>query len=294
MNYYGEERIPLKACLHTHTTHSDGSITPEDTIDLYAGRGYGVLALTDHHQVHDMSQYDPQGMILIQGAELHPLNPGLPRWHLVALDLPLDFKVLRPFETGETAQEVIDAVTAAGGIVSVAHPYWCSYSSSVVAPLEKCFAMEIYNTECEGIDRAYSLQTWDELLASGKKLPAVAVDDTHHVSSLFGGWTVICAKERTRAAVMEALRKGEFYASQGPEFHSITLEGNTLRAEFTEAVKACFVTKTGGRRFALDGRTKPVSAMELDLTELRTGSNYVRCVITNAQGRSAWSNPIYI
>ena len=93
---------------------------------------------------------------------------------------------------------------------------------------------------------------------------------------------------------MEALRKGDFYASQGPEFHSITLEGNTLRAEFTEAVKACFVTKTGGRRFALDGRTKPVSAMELDLTDLRTGSNYVRCVITNAQGRSAWSNPIYI
>ena len=233
-------------------------------------------------------------MILIQGAELHPLNPGRSRWHLVALDLPLDFKCLRPFETGETAQQVIDAVAAAGGITAVAHPYWCGFDSATVGGLENFFAMEIYNTECEGIDRAYSLQTWDELLFMGKRVPGLAVDDVHRPVSLFGGWTVICARERSREAVMEALRKGEFYASQGPEFTSLTLEGDMLRAEFSEAVKACFVSRTGGRRYALAGEDKPVTSMELDISAFRTGNNYVRCVITNAQGRSAWSNPVYL
>ena len=295
MNYYGEERIALRANLHTHTNHSDGYLTPEEAIEVYSERGYGVLAITDHHQVHDISNYDPKGMILIQGAELHPLCTGRSgKWHLVALDLPKDFQCVRPFETGETAQQVVDAVNAAGGIVSIAHPYWCAFSSALVGELNNCFAMEIYNTECEGIDRAYSLQTWDELLYDGKRLPALAVDDVHRPASLFGGWTVICAKERSHEAVMEALRKGEFYASQGPEFYSLTLEGDKLKAEVTEAVKACFVTKSGGRRFALDGVNKPVTSMELDIADLRSGNNYIRMVITNAQGRSAWSNPIFI
>ena len=120
------------------------------------------------------------------------------------------------------------------------------------------------------------------------------MDDVHRPVSLFGGWTVICAKEKSHKAVMEALRKGEFYASQGPEFTSLTLEGDMLKAEFSEAVKACFVSRSGGRRFALPGENKPVTAMELDISPFRTGDNYVRCVITNAQGRSAWSNPIYL
>ena len=294
MNYYGEERVALKANLHTHTNHSDGFLDPQEAIRIYAEQGYDVLSLTDHHQVHDISKYDHKGMIMIRGAELHPLNPGKARWHLVALDLPLDFKYTRPFETGESAQQIIDAVAAAGGITAVAHPHWCGFDSATVGDLENFFAIEIYNTECKLFGRAYSLQTWDELLFKGRHVPPLAVDDVHCPAALFGGWTVICAKEKTHEAVMEALRKGEFYASQGPEFTSITLEGDILRAEFTEATFACFVTRTGGRRVPLPEEGKSLTSMELNISALRTGSSYVRCVITDAQGRSAWSNPVYI
>ena len=36
MNYYGEQRQALRANLHTHSTLSDGKLTPEQVIESYA------------------------------------------------------------------------------------------------------------------------------------------------------------------------------------------------------------------------------------------------------------------
>ena len=294
MNYFGEERIALKANLHTHTTKSDGALEPQEVIRRYAEKGYGVLALTDHRQVHQIAPYDPMGMILIQGAELHPLNPDRDfNWHLVALDLPEDFQPTNPAVTGESAQQVIDMVAAAGGITAVAHPYWCGFGSEVVKSVKGAFAVEIYNTECRGINREYSLQTWDELLHDGYRIPGIAVDDVHSPLNLFGGWTVICAREKSREAVMDALKKGEFYASQGPEFHSITLEGDILKAEFSECEYACFIRTNTGRRFWGE-EGKLLTSMELDISDLRGKNYYVRCCIRDTNGKYAWSNPVYL
>lgn len=295
MNYYGEQRIALRANLHTHSTLSDGRLAPEKVIASYASEGYDVLAMTDHHQVNDVNQWDDCGMILIQGAELHPLlAPDRSKWHLVALNLPLDFKCLRPFETGETAQEVIDAVAAAGGITAVAHPHWCAFSAEDIKDLENYFAIEVYNTECEYYGRPYSVQTWDELLAKGKKTAAIAVDDMHRECSLFGAWTVICARERSLEGAMEALRKGEFYATQGPQFHTLGLDGDRCYAEFSESVKCSLVLKQSGVCLIIPKQDAPGTSAECDLKKYRAPGAYARWVITDAQGRSAWSNPIFL
>lgn len=294
MNYYGEERLALRANLHTHSTLSDGTLAPEEVIRSYAAEGYDVLAMTDHHQVNDVTQWDNHGMIVIQGAELHPVSaPDRCKWHLVALNLPLDFKCLRPFETGESAQEVIDAVAAAGGITEIAHPHWCAFSSGDIKDLKNYFAMEVYNTECDHYGRAYSVQTWDELLADGKKVAAVAVDDMHRKCSLFGAWTVICAEERSLESVMKALRKGEFYATQGPQFYTFGMEGNYCYAEFSEVVKCALVLKQSGRCLIIPGQDAPGTAARCDVEKLRSPGAYARWVITDAEGRTAWSNPLF-
>ena len=294
MNYYGEERQALRANLHTHTTLSDGRLTPEKVIEAYASEGYDVLAITDHHQVNDVTQWDNRGMILIQSAELHPfLTPERGKWHLVALNLPLDFKYLRPFETGESAQQIIDAVAAAGGITAVAHPHWCAFSAEDIKDLKNYFALEVYNTECEHYGRAYSVQTWDELLSKGIKTSAIAVDDMHRECSLFGAWTVICAKERTLESVLDALKNGEFYATQGPEFHTLGMEGNRLYAEFSESVRCSLVLKQSGKCLIIPQQDSPGTSAEFDLEQIRANGGYARWYITDAQGRSAWSNPFY-
>ena len=37
-----------KINLHTHTTRSDGSRTPEEVAEIYKKAGYDVIAVTDH------------------------------------------------------------------------------------------------------------------------------------------------------------------------------------------------------------------------------------------------------
>lgn len=300
MNYYGETRFALKANLHSHTTNSDGKIAPQELIRMYAEQGYNVLALTDHRQIHDVSPYDPHGMILIPGGELNPENPGHMRWHIVVLNCPLDFKFATPTNPDVLAQELIDEVNACGGLAAVAHPYWSNYSSSVVKNVKDYFAIEVYNSQCRDVDRAYSVQTWDELLLDGIKVNAIAVDDVHSPAALFRGWTMICAKEPTLASAMDALRNGEFYASQGPEFRKFSLEGDTLTVEFSDVIDCCFMARSGRSCIAKSeplgpGSESPViNSATLDISNMRTGINFVRCHICDAQGRHAWSNPIYI
>ena len=300
MSYYGEQRLALRANLHSHTTSSDGKIAPQELIRLYAERGYDVLALTDHRQIHDVSPYDPCGMVLIPGGEINPVNPGQMRWHILVLNCPLDFKYATPVNPEVLAQEVIDAANASGGLAAVAHPYWCNFSSETVKRVNDYFAIEVYNSQCRDVDRAYSLQTWDELLLDGCKVNAIAVDDVHSAPALFRGWTMICAKERTVESIMDALRKGEFYASQGPEFRKFEIVGDTLTVEFSDVTDCCFMARTGRCCIAKSepqgpGSESPViNSATLDLSNMRTGINFVRCHICDAQGHHAWSNPIYL
>jgi len=42
---------------------------------------------------------------------------------------------------------------------------------------------------------------------------------------------LLCAKEKTQASVMNALKSGSFYASQGPEFYKLSFENNIFAVE---------------------------------------------------------------
>jgi hypothetical protein len=79
-----EEDGQYKANLHTHTTLSGGTSTPDVVIDLYRELGYGILALTDHDDdsvavpTWPWQSYgrDPAalGMVAIQGNEISDVH----------------------------------------------------------------------------------------------------------------------------------------------------------------------------------------------------------------------------
>src|SRR5512136_969408 len=56
--------------LHTHTTVSDGALTPEETAAAYRRADYDFLALTDHRTVAELAD-PPAGLLMLLGAELH-------------------------------------------------------------------------------------------------------------------------------------------------------------------------------------------------------------------------------
>lgn len=60
--------------LHTHSTESDGTLTPEELMQLAADTGLSAIALTDHDTVGGLSKAEPVarqlGIELIPGIEL--------------------------------------------------------------------------------------------------------------------------------------------------------------------------------------------------------------------------------
>ncbi len=292
INFYGSELPVFKAALHTHSTNSDGTFSPEQLIYMYANAGYDVLAFTDHRKTNPVSAYDGKNMTLLSGAELHPMGPHGQRWHLLALGIPENF----PCADASCGQEAVDAVKSAGGALFLAHPHWSGFSAADLMTLHGYDGIEIYNTSARRIGKGSNDQCWQDMMNSGDNSPAIAVDDIHHPGDLFGGWTMIAAPDNSPESLLNALKNGNFYSTQGPEFTRLEMKGNVFEAEFSEAVEAVLISKFSAGRMAtvpdwpFPGDRKTVTSMRIELPPEFPG--VVRCKITDANGKSAWSNPL--
>lgn len=286
-NPFATAGIWLKANLHTHTTNSDGDTEPAERVAQYVREGYDVLALTDHRQVTPIEALERDDIILLQSAELHPACPNGPVYHLVGLNLPADFEA----EHVGSANELIAAVRAAGGEAIAAHPYWCGHTVEHILALENLLAIEVYNATCGKIGKADSSVIWDYLLAAGRMLPAVAVDDVHRGRDIFMGWTMIRAAERSPAAVLAALRSGAFYASCGPEIKQVIFDGEAFVLECSPVREIHFICRgaSGGSFYAEDGEVLRGARFQPAV-----GAPYIRIQIVDHQGRRAWTNPFTI
>lgn len=128
-----------KGNLHTHSTRSDGKLTPAEVMAAYRGRGYDFLALTDHLMerfgwpIVDTTAYRTPSFTTLIGAEVHAgaLSHG-DRWHLLAVGLPLDFA---PPPPEETAPELAARAAASGAFIGIAHPAWHALTGYIARPI---------------------------------------------------------------------------------------------------------------------------------------------------------------
>jgi len=282
--------------LHLHTTNSDGRLEPQAAVDLYRRNGYDFLAVTDHWALTRPADLDPgDGFLLIPGEEINGFHPETDMiWHIVGLFLD------REVERGgdDTPQWGIDALREAGGDVVFAHPYWSGDTVPEILDLEGLTAVEVFNTTCERAHgRGHSLVHWDGLLHRGRRLWGAAVDDAHHGErDGLQGWIMLKAPALSIEAVRAAFRAGHFYASTGPEIHDITMADGqiTVRCSPCAAVHAQsnrWIGRSAYAAEALGGTGEPITEATLDV---RDEATYVRVTCTDADGRSAWSNPVFL
>lgn len=85
----------MRADLHTHTTCSDGTVSPEDLIDAAQKSGLGALSITDHDtlKAYDLIQ-KREGFQIIPGIEISA-NFGKSSVHLLAYSFSLKNEELR-------------------------------------------------------------------------------------------------------------------------------------------------------------------------------------------------------
>jgi hypothetical protein len=283
----------LKGNIHTHSNRSDGRCTPEAVCAAYRDGGYDFLSLTDHFlpkygfPIVDTRPFRTPGFTTLLGAEVHAPATSLGEiWHILAVGLPLDFA---PTPATETGAELAARCVAAGAFVGIAHPAWYALSAADANTLVGAHAVEIYNHTTQlRTDRGDGTHLADQLLAEGRRLSLIAVDDAHfHCTDWFGGWLMVKAAENAPEALLAALKAGHFYATQGPRIEGIEWGEDSVEVQCSPAASVALLGR--GSRSA-ESVAPLQTRVSLPLAKLRSGP-FARVVVADAAGRRAWSNP---
>ena len=238
-----------------------------------------------------------EGFTTILGAELHSgamANGEL--WHILAVGLPADFAPPNSPDFGvhdgmESGADIAARAVAAGAFVAIAHPQWSGLTLEDARGISAAHAVEIYNHGCaNGCDRPDGFSIADLLLTEGRKLTLIATDDAHfYEPDHFGGWVMVKAEANEPEALLAALKRGDFYASQGPELRDVRIEGDKMVIESSAVVSAVVMGK-GTAAKSVHGHS--MTRAEIPLERFRN-SPWLRVSVIDAAGKRAWSNPIW-
>lgn len=285
-----------KGNIHTHSTRSDGKLTPAKVVTAYKSRGYDFLALTDHfmerfgYPIVDTTSYRDEKFTTLIGAELHgPVLSHGERWHILAVGLPFDFP--QPPD-GETGPDIARRAAAAGAFIAIAHPAWYSLTLEEALQIDSAHAVEIYNhTSTHANDRGDSWYMSEQLSLAGRRLHTIAVDDAHFSTRPdgFGGWVHVKAESLDPGALLAALKAGHFYSSQGPTIEHIQVTKDELRVTCS-AANVIFASGRGSANRHVRGNGLTEAAFPLE----PFAESYVRVTIVAEDGTRAWSNPIWL
>jgi hypothetical protein len=287
----------FKGNIHAHSTFSDGSRSPEELVNIYKDAGYDFLSITDHSMVTDIKSIHEPDFLVLPGEEICiGKSQAGTFYHIVALGvdktLPFD-----DFDEKLDPQEVINYINDEGGISILAHPYWSGLNHNDMMKIDRYHGVEIYNTSCDyERDTGLSSAHIDGLIVAGRRPQIYAVDD-HHGSNrkgvpldACGAWINVKAGALTREDIMDSIRNGFFYSSNGPELKNIAVDvEGVIHVECSPVKTISFVsTPSLGMRFYAED-----SPLTYASYPGRVGETYVRIKISDYEGKIAWSNPIY-
>ncbi len=282
-----------KVALHVHTTNSDGRLSPEAALALFRAADYDAVAFTDHWRWNPGSRQD--GLTVLSGAEYNcggndgaGFVCGAGVYHITAIGCTEEPQLQR----GDDQQTIAEAIHRAGGLAVLAHPAWSLNDPSVVAQ-QNCYdATEIYNT-VSGVHasrRPDSSAFVDLLACRGVYLPLIAADDSHfYDNDAAVAWVCVRAEDNSAEKIMDALRRGDFYASQGPEVH-LRRQGDTLTVQCSQVKEVYFHSN------AASVGARVVSGENLTCANypIQPADRFVRAEVVDGQSRRAWTNFIQL
>lgn len=291
MKLFAPEKPFFKGNLHTHTTNSDGKLSPDEVTRRYRDAGYDFLALTDHWKRTVEAPHFYQNMLLLPGIELdYTLTNEV--IHVVGVNV--DESILTRAERRHTARRGIRDIRRAGGRAILAHPAWSLNTLETLQELDSLTAVEIYNS-VSGMpwngDRADSMLILDIAATHGLLLNTVASDDSHfYTGEECTSFIMLQADELSPDAINRALDEGAFYASRGPRFRQIEIEDGEIHVTCDPVRQIGFHSNlpyVRGRCVQGDGITEATYKINAEAME-----RYVRVFLVDDQGRRAWANPI--
>lgn len=300
----GEGRF-FRGNLHCHSNRSDGLLEPEDVAAAYRDAGYDFVCLSDHFeaeygwQITDTRHLRDEGFTTIVGAELSsaPWTERNAYW-VTAAGLPVDFEAPAPDNHAEAIERAADCEA----FVVMLHPGLNNLplaATDELPGLDAIHAVEIYNHNMAAgafPDQAHGAYMLDGLLEKGYRVLVNAGDDAHfgHPADRFGGWVEVHCGRLSPEALLESLKAGHYYSTQGPSLDELLVDGDRLYVKTSNAY-AIALTGSGYRWLSAAERTseggQPIAEAVFDLSPF--SGSYCRVTVVDSAGRRAWSNPIW-
>lgn len=283
-----------KANLHTHTTISDGSLTPEETKEEYKKRGYQIVAFTDHEVIVPHNDLADDNFLPITSVEFY-LNQTPPKngnydflkvYHINLLSKDKN-KTTYPtfalrywenthnsfrFITEEQkkidfnreysvkcAQKSIDLANEEGFLTIFNHPVWSLQNNSDYLPLNGLWGIETFNSGANLNGYEENSIAFENMLRNGKNVLPVCADDSHKLADVGHAFTMVKAEKLEYDAVMTALEKGDMYSSTGPEIYELYTEDGYLHIKCSPA-QSIFVCTERRTCFAKKSDSEPVTS----------------------------------
>lgn len=340
---------------HLHTPYSDGTSLHHEVARAASRAGLDFLIVTDHNVWVDGVEGYYGDVLLLVGEELHDVRCRPQANHLLAYGADTE---LAPLACD--VQKLIDAVQDEGGISYLAHPF--ERGSSVEDDLdpipwdawdvEGYRGIELWNTMSEfkgllrnrlwalfyayfpeiGIRGPYraTLDKWDSLLSTGKKVSIIGGADAHAQTYSLGSLSKVvfpydylfrCVNthiltdmplsgelSHDKALVYEALQAGRTYvgydrpgSTRGFQFVARgAINEATMGGELTRTGATVFEVETpapGDIRLLRDGkRVARAGGRSLKHTTANPGTYRVEVYRRHRLERRGWifSSPIYV
>jgi len=292
-----------KGNLHTHSTNSDGVLSPEIVCKKYKQEGYDFLCISDHfvgafnYPVTDTTQFRDDQFTTLLGAEVHSgsmLNGQL--WHILAVGLSMDFTPsnspnFTPHDNQETGPELAKRCFENGAFVTIAHPQWSGLTVNDAETILDAHAVEIYNHGCAvDSDRGDGAHLIDLMLSKGRKLNVIATDDAHfRTNDFFGGWVEVKSKLNEPEHLLKSLKEGNYYSSQGPKIIDLSITREKLEVE-TSPVASVILVGYGSASIVKHGNEMKKTVINFPKD---AKSPWVRVIVIDQNGKKAWTNPIW-
>ena len=297
-----------KGNTHTHTLNSDGDSTPDDVVRWYREHRYQFLVLTDHNFLTSVDGLNAlhgadEKFLVMKGEEVTD-RFGESSLHVNGLDV----NAVVPPQGGSSVVDVlqrnVDAIRRANGVPHINHPsFRWSVTGQELQQVRNNRLFEIFNGHPQvnnaggggvpGLEEA-----WDAILTNGTLLYGIAVDDAHtfkapgnpDVAGPGRGWVVVRALRLEARALLDALERGDFYASTGVE---LTDYQATAR-QITVAVKETAFSKYRIQFIGKGGRVLREVTEPAATYQFRGDEGYVRARVLESNGRLAWGQPIMV
>lgn len=305
----------FKGNLHTHTNKSDGDSSPETVVDWYSNNKYDFLVLSDHNHLTILDSNQTK-LLLIPGEEI-TLN--LPYTiHINAIGIK---KVIEPTLRStkvKTLQANIDNIINSGGLAEINHPNfrWALNEKDLVQVRGAHF-IEVfngnYNTHNYGGGGKKSVEEmWDEMLSKKIKIWGVAVDDSHHFKEEFAphrhnpgrGWVEVFAKNLSEKNILDSMRNGNFYFSNGVKFKNIKFNKEKIELSiagdyFNKGLSNSLLTDSKYTTQLISNEGEIIEeingkSVKFNLVNQNNEYTYYRTKTISSTGSIGWTQPIFI